>query len=78
VVLTILKKYGVRQWEGLYIPCMTWKIIHSCKFTHQPVFVGSCVIPPINHRIHPHFRFNQWMILWMIFPLHMGFSSDKR
>ena len=57
---------------------MTWKIIHSCKFTHQPVFVGLYVLSTINHRILPHFRFNQWMILWMIFPLHMGFSSDKR
>ena len=62
----------------IYPIFMTWKIIHSCKFTHQPVFVGLYVISTINHRIHPHFRFNQWMILWMIFPLHMGFSSDKR
>ena len=25
-----LKNDGVRQWEGLYIPYMKWKIIQSC------------------------------------------------
>jgi len=32
--LTILNNDGVRQWEGLYIPYMKWKIKHVPN--HQP------------------------------------------
>jgi len=48
--LTILNNDGVRQWEGLYIPYMKWKIKHVPN--HQPVFMfpsgmfGSWSLPP--------------------------------
>ena len=33
--ITILKNDGVRQWEGLYIPYMKWKIKAMFETTNQ-------------------------------------------
>ena len=75
------KNYGVRQWEGLYIPYMTWKIIHSCKFTHQPVFLFGLYVS-IYHKTIEFFHIsdsNQWMIFMDDFSHYTwDFSSDKK
>ena len=43
--ITILKNDGVRQWEGLYIPYMKWKIkFHGLKPPTRLLYLGILVL----------------------------------